>query len=947
MYRLSSKIIVFLGLAVNAFAQSPHGAQFKINCSDCHTSAGWNIPFDAWDRTGPVFSQTTGWQIGWDTARFSHTKTSFPLTGQHVQVDCRACHASMVFSDAKTECVSCHTDMHNGTVGKDCSRCHNTENWLVDNIPELHQNNGFPLLGAHAFAACADCHKSETALRFERIGNECINCHRSDFAATTNPNHQDAGFSTNCSDCHDITRFDWTTDKVKHDFFPLTKGHDISDCAKCHTNGNYANTPSDCISCHKPDYDGALSPNHQASGFSQTCTDCHTTDPGWMPAQFLQHDADYFPIYSGKHKGEWTLCKDCHPNPSNFTEFTCVSCHKNPETDKDHTGVNGYSYNDPACLACHPTGNTTDIFDHSKTQFPLTGAHLTTDCLECHSAGYAGTPTACVACHTPDYNQSTNPSHTTLSIPTDCATCHTTDGWQPASFPIHNNYYVLNGAHSAIANDCAKCHNGNYNNTPNTCAGCHTPDYNQTTNPNHVDAQFSTDCASCHSETSWTPATFDHNTVYPLNGAHAIIANDCAKCHINGNYSNTPNTCAGCHTPDYNQTTNPNHVAAQFSTNCASCHNETAWAPATFDHNAIYPLNGAHAIIANDCAKCHINGNYSNTPNTCAGCHIPDYNQTTNPNHAAAQFSTDCATCHTETTWVPASFDHDAQYFPIYSGAHKGTWDKCQDCHPNPSNYAEFTCISCHTNPETSNQHTGINGFTYNNAACLACHPIGSATGGFDHSNTNFPLTGAHQTTACVECHANGYAGTPTACASCHTPDYNQSTNPNHVSLSIPTDCAMCHTTDGWQPAGFPIHNNYYVLKDAHAAIANDCAKCHNGNYNNTPNTCAGCHMPEYNQALNPKHAAAGFPTTCDDCHTQKAWSPANFNHDGMYFPIYSGKHKNKWDMCTDCHTTPGNFTSFSCTVCHTNPTTNNHHQGVPGYTYSSPACLQCHPKGN
>ena len=43
---------------------------------------------------------------------------------------------------------------------------------------------------------------------------------------------------------------------------------------------------------------------------------------------------------------------------------------------------------------------------------------------------------------------------------------------------------------------------------------------------------------------------------------------------------------------------------------------------------------------------------------------------------------------------------------------------------------------------------------------------------------------------------------------------------------------------------------------------------------------------------------AAGRPTshipsadTCDTCHSTTAWRPASFDHDGRYFPIYSGKH--------------------------------------------------------
>lgn len=799
-------IVLLLCLTSSALsAQNPHGSDQKLNCAACHTSAGWEISAEYWqelDPAKPRYSRMTGMPWGPDTLQFHHSKTKFALEGQHAKLDCRACHSTLVFSEAGTDCIHCHEDMHQQTVGTDCARCHTSANWLVDNITQLHFDNGFPLMGVHQTLDCAQCHQSVSALQFERIGNDCATCHLKDFNATTDPNHAQAGFSTECLDCHDPFKPGWGTEKVKHDFFPLTKGHEISDCAKCHVGGNFTDTPTNCFACHQPDYQTAVNPNHVQANFSNDCASCHTTDPGWMPAQYLQHDAEYFPIYSGKHQGQWMQCVECHQNPANFAEFTCTTCHINPETDQNHSTVSGYSYESSACLVCHPTGDAGDVFDHNTTNFPLTGAHTMVDCNQCHANGYAGTPTQCSACHTNDYNASSNPNHTALGIPMDCAMCHTTDpGWAPATFPIHNNYHVLNGAHAVIANDCAACHNGNYNNTPNTCAGCHTP----------------------------------------------------------------------------------------------------------------------------------------------------DYNATSAPNHQALQFSTDCASCHTETAWAPASFDHDAQYFPIYSGKHNGEWNACADCHTNPSNYAEFTCVSCHTNPQTDNQHGGIGGYSYNSSACLACHPTGDASQGFDHNTTNFPLTGAHLTADCIQCHANGYAGTPTQCSACHTSDFNQAANPNHVSLNIPTDCAMCHTTaPGWAPASFPIHNNYWVLNGAHTTAS--CAECHNGNYNNTPNTCFACHTADYNGANDPNHAGDGFPKTCEDCHSTSAWQPSSFNHDQQYFPIYSGKHNGEWNQCIECHTTPGNFSAFSCIDCHEHDNPSqlaNDHQGVNGYQYVSSACFNCHPKGN
>ncbi|HMR43277.1 MAG TPA: cytochrome c3 family protein, partial [Saprospiraceae bacterium] len=282
--------------------------------------------------------------IAEDTLRFHHSKTNFPLKGQHKKTDCRSCHETLVFSEANSDCISCHTDVHNQTVGNDCARCHTFQNWLIDDVTNIHFENGFPLAGVHASVSCNQCHVSETNLRFERIGNDCISCHLDDYVNTKKPNHQDAGFSTNCLECHDALTFGWSTEKVDHSFFPLTKGHETNDCAKCHTGGDFSNTPANCFACHQVDFESATNPNHLSANFSTDCTICHTTDPDWMPAQFVDHDANHFPIYSGVHAGQWTMCKDCHSNESDYAVFSCTVCHLNPETDVGHTNVNGYIY---------------------------------------------------------------------------------------------------------------------------------------------------------------------------------------------------------------------------------------------------------------------------------------------------------------------------------------------------------------------------------------------------------------------------------------------------------------------------------------------------------------------------------------------------------------------------------------------------------------------------
>jgi hypothetical protein len=315
-----------------------------------------------------------------------------------------------------------------------------------------------------------------------------------------------------------------------------------------------------------------------------------------------------------------------------------------------------------------------------------------------------------------------------MSVGNDCARCHTPDNWLVNNIPeIHEqNGFPLVGTHSNLS--CVDCHksetNLRFDRLGNDCFNCHDDDYASAKNPDHVAAGYSTNCIECHDPLGGGWGANIIHDFFPLVGGHDIA--DCKRCHTTGNYADASPVCNTCHMPDYNNTTNPNHAHASISTNCADCHTIQSWSPANFDHNTIYPLRGAHAAIANDCNKCH-SGGFTNTPNTCAGCHMPDYNNTTNPNHSSAQFSTDCTTCHNETSWTPSTFDHDGQFFPIYSGKHKGKWNQCTECHTT-GNYSQFSCIDCHEHSnrnDVDDKHDGVSGYSYNSNACYSCHPDG------------------------------------------------------------------------------------------------------------------------------------------------------------------------------------------------------------------------------
>jgi hypothetical protein len=149
--------------------------------------------------------------------------------------------------------------------------------------------------------------------------------------------------------------------------------------------------------------------------------------------------------------------------------------------------------------------------------------------------------------------------------------------------------------------------------------------------------------------TRWSDASFRHDS-FVLRGVH--LQATCAACHVGGQYRGTSRDCVGCHRPDYERTTNPNHQTGGFATTCQSCHTEAAWRPASgVDHSRTrFPLTGAHGGVP--CARCHLGGRYAGTPTDCYSCHETNYRGVQNPNHVAG---TSPASARTVTPPRPGS----------------------------------------------------------------------------------------------------------------------------------------------------------------------------------------------------------------------------------------------------------------------------------------------------
>ena len=321
MKRKLSIIISVCCLIVNIQAsdvqkKSPHGEKFNLECTKCHTAENWK-------------------KI--KTGGFDHSKTRFPLIGQHKSINCRSCHVSLVFTAAKKNCNQCHTDIHQGTAGKDCDRCHNNKSWIVTNTRSLHQQAGFPLRGSHQTVDCNRCHTAKSTLIFQNMKTECFDCHKDKYYATAGKpfDHKALGFDTECVRCHSNTGMDWNTigKGFNHSFFPKTGVHNVS-CDKCHYSGDFrTRLSSDCNSCHgsKNADASATYPAHSSVFAKYTCTDCHKPLT-WNTVNFKQHDA-IFPIYSGNHRGKWSYCTECHTNDAGWdAKNSCKKCHtNNPE----------------------------------------------------------------------------------------------------------------------------------------------------------------------------------------------------------------------------------------------------------------------------------------------------------------------------------------------------------------------------------------------------------------------------------------------------------------------------------------------------------------------------------------------------------------------------------------------------------------------------------------
>lgn len=424
-----------------------------------------------------------------------------------------------------------------------------------------------------------------------------------------------------------------------------------------------------------------------------------------------------------------------------------------------------------------------------------------------------------------------------------------------------------------------------------------------------------------------------------LTNAHAHLEGltKCTQCHVLGE-KETSSKCLECHTEiQYliNQTKGYHSSTEVKGKKCAECHGEhfgrdfkiIRFEEKEFDHQlAGYKLEGKHKEIkCTDCHKSELIKNsisqkkgetYLGMGTECLSCH-DDFHQNT--------LSTNCVSCHDQNKFKPApGFEHSKTKFPLVGKHQKVDCAKCHETKQlNGKKYQQFAgvefanCTSCHKDVHQNK---------FGND-CRKCHNEFSFTqvkslGNFNHTQTDFPLLGKHQSLDCKKCHTGSYtkAVKHNRCTDCHK-DYHEN---QFQKNGIFPDCNECHSVRGFTSSSFTIekHNQSgFVLEGSH--LATPCFACHKTqekwNFKINEKRCVDCHENIHKNVLAEKYMPK---SDCKSCHNVEQWKEISFDHNKTNFQLL-GKHAQA--TCRSCHfsevegTIKQQFSKLaeSCENCH------------------------------
>jgi hypothetical protein len=474
----------WLGLSTSCGSchRDVHEGRFGSNCASCHSTADWKT-------------------AEFDTRTFDHSRTPFPLTGEHRRVACNSCHTPGEDGRPRYEglkfayCADCHRDPHKREFKQSCEECHNTTSWTQTDFVQKfdHSKTSFPLRGKHQQVPCLKCHEGGD-FKTPIAHTSCADCHKPDPHGGQFAQRADGG---RCESCHNDEGWSPSTFSVADHAktgFPLVFPHQKVACALCHVpEGNKTRFKLSfalCTDCHRDEHGGQFA----GAPWRNHCEKCHD-GPTFKTSSYTleKHQRSDFPLTGGH---EAVPCNQCHKPATgsqvtlyHFGNLSCTTCHEDVHKGQfaQRMAVLGGAGKPLGCLACHSTTEWKDLakFDHSRTGFPLLGSHRAATCAECHRppnleltmvhVRFAEAPTRCSGCHeNPHAGQFGQRAD-------DCAGCHDTNKWRPSLFDHDSTAFPLKGGHENVA--CSACHTLRkpvagklvlfYKPTPTRCEACH------------------------------------------------------------------------------------------------------------------------------------------------------------------------------------------------------------------------------------------------------------------------------------------------------------------------------------------------------------------------------------------------------------------------------------------------------------------------------------------
>lgn len=221
----------------------------------------------------------------------------------------------------------------------------------------------------------------------------------------------------------------------------------------------------------------------------------------------------------------------------------------------------------------------------------------------------------------------------------------------------------------------------------------------------------------------------------------------------------------------------------------------------------------------------------------------------------------------------------------------------------------------------------------------LACAMVGARAQTFESVLSPGPIIKGHAKVEhdCKACHVRfDRAAQDGLCMDCHK-DIGHDVRRHegfHGRLK-PQPCRTCHTDHRGAEAriaefdrkAFDHRQTDFVLRDKHQSV--ECAKCHvaGKRWREAALDCVGCHRKD------DVHKD-GLGAKCADCHNERKWKEADFDHDRKTRFALAGKHHEA--KCDACHA-KGRYkdTPRTCIGCHKK---DDEHKGSYGEK-----CESCH----